>query len=202
MGPGSWFNPFDTEGSEVFSRRHQPSHLSRVRNFIWPRSGLSRAWRYVMHRLARLRASPHALAMGCAVGAFVSFTPFIGLHFALAAIIAYVLRGSVIASALGTTLGNPLTLPFIWVASYNVGALFLGIDMKSHVEIHAPASLFSDGPIAFAAMLWRAVEPVFLPIFIGSIPLGMICAVICYAIVRTTVTQFKKIRKLRATPAM
>ncbi len=70
-----------------------------------------------MHRLARLWASPHALAMGCAVGAF---TPFIGLHFVLAAIVAYVLRASVIASALGAALGNPVTLPFIWVASYNV----------------------------------------------------------------------------------
>jgi len=193
---------FRVEGSRVFSRRQPPSYPSRVRNFIWPRSGLSRAWRYTMHRLARLRASPHALAMGCAVGAFVAFTPFIGLHFALAAIVAYVLRASVIASALGAALGNPLTLPFIWVASYNVGALFLGIDMKSAVDIHAPASLLGDGPVAFATMLWRGIAPVFLPIFIGSIPLGIVCAVICYAIVRTTVTQFKNLRKRRATPAM
>jgi len=199
MGPASWFNRFRVEGSTVFSRRQPPSYPSRVRNFIWPRSGLWRAWRYMMHRLARLRASPHALAMGCAIGAFVAFTPFIGLHFALAAVVAYVLRASVIASALGAALGNPLTLPFIWVASYNIGALFLGIDMKSAVDIHASASLLGDGPIAFAAMLWRGIAPVFLPIFIGSIPLGILCAVICYAIVRTTVTQFKNLRKLRAT---
>ncbi len=70
--------------------------------------------------------------------------------------------------------------------------------MKSDVVIHAPASLLGNGPIAFAAMLWRGVEPVFLSVFIGGIPLGILCAAVCYALVRTTVTQFKNLRKLRA----
>lgn len=187
----------------MFSRRQKSSLPSRVRNFIWPRSGLWRSWRYTMHRLARMRASPHALAVGFAAGAFVSFTPLIGLHFVLAAIIAYFLRGNLIASALGTVLGNPVTFPFIWMAAYNVGALLLGIEMKSDVDIEVAdsVSLFSDGPVAYAAMLWRSIEPVFLPILAGSIPLGIICGVICYSIVRATVTKFKNRRKLRTTPA-
>jgi uncharacterized protein len=187
----------------VFSRRQRPSLRNRVRNFIWPRPGLWRTWFYMMHRLARMRASPQALAMGFAAGAFVSFTPLIGLHFVLAAIIAYFLRGNLFASALGTLIGNPVTFPFIWVAAYNVGALLLGIGMKSDVDIQVArsVSLFSDGPVAFAAMLWRSVEPVFLPILIGSIPLGIICGIICYSIVHATVTQYKKRHKLRTTPA-
>jgi uncharacterized protein len=195
--PVAWFNRCTKGRPDVFSRRQKSSLPSRVRNFIWPRSGLWRTWRYAMHRLARMRASPHALAMGFAAGAFVSFTPLIGLHFV------YFLRGNLIASALGTVLGNPVTFPFIWMASYDLGALLLGLGTKSDVDIQVTdtVSLLSDGPLAYAAMTWWSVEPVFLPILIGSIPLGFICGVICYWIVRVTVTRFKNRRKLHFTPA-
>jgi len=104
----------------MFLRRKSPGFWLRVRNLIWPKMGLSRAWRYVVHRMARLKASPHAIALGFAAGAFASFTPFVGLHFILAGLIAFALRSSILASAIGTVVGNPLTFPFIWLSTYNV----------------------------------------------------------------------------------
>lgn len=188
----------------MFAPRNKPSFWSKVRNFIWPRIGLARAWRYLMHRLARMKVTPHKLAIGFAAGAFASFTPFIGLHFILAAITAALVRGNLIASAIGTVVGNPITFPFIWMASYNLGASMLGLSTRSEVDIQMAdetVGLWSDGPVAFFNMLWRSVEPVIYPMVLGGIPLGLVCGGICYFVVRITVQQFKARRKLRHVAA-
>ena len=63
--------------------------------------------------------------MGAAVGAFVACTPFIGLHFVITFALAWLVRGNMIAGAIGTGLGNPATFPFIWAGTYEIGQLML-----------------------------------------------------------------------------
>lgn len=157
-----------------------------------------------MHRMARIQVTPHKLALGFAVGVFSAFTPFIGFHFALAALVTLLLRGNMIASAIGTLLGNPVTYPFIWIASYNLGAQMLGLAAKDRMEISVAGespSFWSDGPIAAMQTLWNSIEPVLVPMLLGGVPLGILFAVVCYFLVRTTVRQFKARRTLARTPA-
>ena len=188
-------------------RRKSPGFWLRVRNLIWPKMGLSRAWRYVVHRMARLKASPHAIALGFAAGAFASFTPFVGLHFILAGLIAFALRSSILASAIGTVVGNPLTFPFIWLSTYNVGAALLGREAKGEVVLDLPGvteSAANAGMMEFAEKIIQRIEPVFLPMLIGGTLLGLACAAACYFIVRLSVERFKQRRKparVRATPS-
>jgi hypothetical protein len=61
-----------------------------------------------------------------ACGAAISFTPFVGLHVVLGALLALIVRGNLLAVVAGTLVGNPWTFPFIWVASYEVGQYLLG----------------------------------------------------------------------------
>ncbi|MEO1399345.1 MAG: DUF2062 domain-containing protein, partial [Pseudomonadota bacterium] len=119
----------------LLKRRKPAGFLEILRVSLWPRRSWVRSGRYVTKRILRLTASPHAIAAGVAVGAFTSFTPFMGLHFLLAAVLAWVLRGNLIASALGTFFGNPLTFPFIWAGAYKAGHFVLG----SVAESDAPA---------------------------------------------------------------
>ena len=65
----------------LFKRRSPASFWQRLRGAVWPRKGFWRVPVYIYHRTVRLRATPHAIAMGIAAGVFVSWTPFIGLHF-------------------------------------------------------------------------------------------------------------------------
>lgn len=171
---------------------------------MWPRIGLGRAWRYTMHRMARIKVTPHKLALGFAVGVFSAFTPFIGLHFALAALLALLVGGNLIASAIGSLLGNPVTLPFIFIADYNLGARLLGLTARDRVEIGAAGestSFWNDGPLAAVQTLWHSIEPVLVPMLLGGLPLGILAAVVCYFLVRTTVMQFKARGTLARTPA-
>ena len=49
--------------------------------------------------------------VGFACGAAVSFTPFIGFHSALAALLAWSIGGNILASAIGTAVGHGLPVP-------------------------------------------------------------------------------------------
>ena len=182
----------------MFARREKPSLLERARQFLFPRGGLKRAWAYIWHRTKRISASPYMIAAGFAAGAFVSFTPFIGFHFILAGILAFFLRGSILASALGTAVGNPLTFPFIWWATYNVGGFLLGYDLKGEIHIHLPDGtmmlLFSD-PARFWDVFWGALGPIILPMLVGAFPVGGPVALALYFLVYKGVASYQEHRR-------
>ena len=90
----------------MFKRRHPLPIHKRAGGFFWPRIGWRRSGAYVAHRLRRLPGTPYRIAAGFACGAAVSFTPFIGLHFLLAVLLALAVRGILVASAIGTVVVN------------------------------------------------------------------------------------------------
>lgn len=184
----------------LFRRRHGPTLSQRILGFLWPRRGLHRGWRYVWHRVTRISATPHTIALGVAAGAFASFTPFMGFHFIIAAAIAVAFGGSILASALGTAVGNPLTFPFIWLSTYNLGAMLLGYRQRTHVHIDLPDNvltlLFTE-PGRFWRAFWYAVDPYLVPMTVGSIPLGLACGLAVYFIVRSAVAGYQRRRQAR-----
>ncbi len=159
----------------LFRRRIRPGVLYNLREWVWPRAGWRRTGTYFWHRLRRLPGGTSSIAAGFAFGAAISFLPLNGLHFALAALLAWMTRTSVIASAIGTFVGNPWTFPPIWLASYHLGRMLLG-----HPESDAPVNF---GHVFLA--LWHGVRtmdlahlaeevwPVWWPMFIGGLPMAI-----------------------------
>ena len=105
----------------MFRRRVPLSWRARLREIILPRKGFSRLYSYMAQRVLRMPGTPYSLAAGFACGVAVSFTPLIGFHLVLAAVLAYLMRGNVIASWAGTIVGNPWTFPFIFILLHKVG---------------------------------------------------------------------------------
>ena len=93
----------------VFKRRDRRSALRVVGEALYPRGGWGRAFEYVKHRVRRLPDSPERIARGIWAGVFVTFTPFFGLHFIFAALIARMMQGNILASLMATFFGIPLT---------------------------------------------------------------------------------------------
>ena len=115
-------------------KRRTPMHLrERFRIWFWPRRSFWRSAQYFAKRVLRLRATPHAIALGVSSGVFISFLPIPGFHFLLAGLVAWCLAGNVVASAIGTAFGNPLTFPVIWGATYELGHLILNGGSSSPV---------------------------------------------------------------------
>lgn len=138
-------------------KRKPRSYGQIASNILYPRGGWRRAVTYNWHRLRRLPDQPHRIARGFACGVYVSFTPFFGLHFFLGALMGWLIRGNVIASALGTFVGNPLTFPFIAVASIGLGRKLLGV----HGDV-SPQHVFFEFAGA-TKQLWHNIGALFGP---------------------------------------
>jgi uncharacterized protein (DUF2062 family) len=192
----------------VFKRRTQRTWFQWFAEFFYPKSGWKRAFEYVKHRIQRLPDSPHRIALGIAVGAFVTFTPFFGLHFFLAAGLAFLVRGNVLSALLGTFVGNPLTFPLIAALSYRLGLWMLGYGAEEKVwqKIKHGFGETSDTLWANAKALfgyppspWEGVSAffydVFLPYLIGGIIPGIVVAIVLYFVAKPMVGAYQRRRK-------
>ena len=184
----------------MFKRRTTRSPFSQIFGFLWPRMGWRRATSYHWHRLKRIPGTPESIAMGFACGAAASMMPFMGFHFILSAIFAWLLRGSIIASALGTIVGNPWTFPFIWVGTYKIGQLLLGMD--SSVEGEAPfrqmfTGLFQAIQNFDGDLFVVRVMPIFIPMLAGSIPVSLAIGIASYFLILKPVRAVHKLRQER-----
>jgi uncharacterized protein (DUF2062 family) len=184
----------------LFKRRDKPGRGERMRAWFWPKRGWRRAWNYVWHRVTRLSGTPHAIALGFACGAFASFTPFMGFHFIIGFLCAYITRSSLLASALGTFVGNPLTFPLIWIMTYSLGSFLLGLEGTQPAAADMPTidfmSLFTDWS-RFWNDFWDRVWPVIMPMTLGGLPLGLFVGTVCYIPVRTAVKAYQAKRHQR-----
>lgn len=159
---------------------------------MWPRRGWRRALHYYGKRLMRMSGSPHSIAAGFAGGVALAMTPLLGFHYLLCFVVAFLVRGNVLAAVIGTTIGNPLTFPFIWLATYETGSLILGWfgrpDTARTAEEIAHSLLNSS-----LDTLW----PIIKPMLIGSIPIGLVAGGLSYVLVYMTVRAFKTSRRER-----
>jgi uncharacterized protein (DUF2062 family) len=194
----------------VFKRRDRPSIAGQIREAILPRSGWRRAIEYIGHRIRRLPDTPHRIAFGFSCGVMASFTPFFGLHFGLAVLLAWALRGNVIAALIGTSVGNPITLPIIAWISMALGRRILGTgltgrDFKRVAEAlylgveglwETFLSLFGMGESQWAkvTLVWSEVM---LPYLVGGLLPGITASVGLYFLVRPLVAAYQAARRKR-----
>jgi uncharacterized protein (DUF2062 family) len=173
-------------------RRRKPADLGeRLRIFFWPRRSFWRSARYFSKRALRLTATPHAIAAGIAAGAFASFTPYMGFHFVIAAAVAWVIRGNLIASAIGTAVGNPLSFPFIWASTMALGRFILyGYHPGDIAPLHLGRALWH---LDFHE-IW---QPLLLPMSIGGLILGVVAGLFFYGLTWWTVRTFQAQRRHR-----
>ena len=184
----------------LFKRREKPELRERAQAWLWPRRGWKRAMDYVRHRVIRLSGSPHVIALGFGAGAFASFTPFMGFHFIVAAVLALVIGGNVIASALGTFVGNPLTFPFIWLSTYSFGNFLLGIETQGAENLDMPkVSIWASlaDPASLFSEFWTKLWPLLKPMTIGGIPLGILVGSVSYFLVKMIVATYQQKRRAR-----
>lgn len=150
------------------------SFFENIKNKIWL-------------KLKSLKGSPYAIASGAACGVAISFTPFVGLHLVLAMLWALLVRGSVLAAAVGTIIGNPWTFPFIWLAIFYTGRLFLGLE---NINV-PPVDFVPFFQKAFRALMhfdfdlfFQDIWPILKPMIIGCIPYVSVVWLLTYVLLR------------------
>jgi len=182
----------------MFQRRQPRPFLHTLIGFLWPRLGWQRTAIYYWHRLRRIPGSPESIAAGFACGAAASMTPLMGFHFLLSALLAFGVRGSILASAIGTVVGNPWTFPLIWMGTYKLGLWISGDDGDTHPKLNFTHmfSKFTSAVIsADGSMFVEHVWPLWFPMLVGSMPVALIVGVGTYVLMVPPMRTFHNRRR-------
>ena len=150
-------------------------------------------FRAAFRRLLAIDDPPERTALAFSIGVFIAFSPFLGLHTIMATFIAFVFKFNKIAIYTGTFLNNPpLTLVPIIVASYGVGAFFLG----QPIEIPAEGLELLKNPHIFSGDYYRRlfVESLNIlePFALGGMILSVVCSLIAYPLTLRALRAYRR----------
>ena len=194
----------------VFKRRNKLTPLERLGQLLWPKGGWSRAAKYMKLRLHRLPDTPRNISLGVSAGVFTVFTPFYGLHFFVAYLIAKLLRGNGFAALLATFVGNPLTYVPIGIVSLKMGHFILGTEFDHENErsfvgksydalgdlLSNLVALFSGAKVDWGGLV-IFMQEIFWPYLVGGILPGLAAAVAGYYVTFPMVAAFQLSRRKR-----
>tara|TARA_B100002052_G_C15860889_1_gene590025 strand:+ start:272 stop:910 length:639 start_codon:yes stop_codon:yes gene_type:complete len=192
----------------LFKRRERRSIFRFFYEVVFSLKGISRAIEYVGIRLKRIPDTPHKISLGMSCGIFASFTPLFGLHFLIAGLLSYLLRANVLASLIGTFVGNPITFPIITVFNLKLGEWLLGSSEYSSGDggkifegfldfiFLIYKSFFTEGSIGENSVprMNEFLNGVFIPYSLGGLILGIFSAIISYFLLRSLVSTYQKKR--------
>jgi uncharacterized protein (TIGR03546 family) len=140
----------------------------------------------VLVRVLKAHNAPHEIALGVAIGSFIAILPLYGLHTVLCVIAAILIpRANKLAILLGTNVSLPPTVATITWTAYDIGRLLL-------VNKNYP-------PLSWEYIRNFKVSRVsefYYPLFIGSVVLGLLCAVVFYLITLAIANHLRKKRAL------
>jgi uncharacterized protein len=85
-------------------------------------------------KLARDRASVHEIALGAAIGTFISVFPTFGFGTLLVLLLYRFLKFNLVAALAMSVISNPFTSPFFMVLSFKVGTLILNTNVQFSIK--------------------------------------------------------------------
>ncbi len=133
------------------------------------------------NRFLSLNGKPEEIARAMALGVFIGVTPTIPLHTALVMVSCLIFRQNITAAMLGATIiSNPLTIPFFYLAGYELGVLVLGLGANPFVLAdYDVRSILEIG--------WH----ILYPLMVGGLILACVFTVPSYFITRHAVVKLR-----------
>ena len=138
--------------------------------------------REFFERVKKLHGDPHYVAVGMAIGVFISITPTMPFHTVIAIALALVLRGSKAAAAIGVWFCNPITAPLFYLGSYKTGMFIFGHSAPFDIKYESVLELIKLGMDVTMAMI------------AGGIILGILPGIAAYFITRKIITTIRSRR--------
>lgn len=134
-------------------------------------------WKKRFKAILSLDSHPGHISAGFAVGVFISFTPFFGLHTPLAIVAAFIFRLNKLTCITGAWVNTPLTIVPILGLSYKLGRVLRGLPPD---ELH------------LRGLEWHHLQIHAKSLFLGSSILGFVAAVLSYFLCYYLVIKFRQ----------
>jgi uncharacterized protein len=134
-------------------------------------------WKKRIKTILTLDSHPGHIALGFAVGVFISFTPFIGIHTLIAIVIAFVFRLNKVTCVTATWVNTPFTVIPVLGLSYKLGNLMLG---EPAVDLNVKS------------LEWQYLKGHAASLLLGCSIIGFIAAVISYFVCYYLIVRFRQ----------
>ena len=120
-------------------------------------------------------SSPHKIAMGAAIGLFLSVMPSFTIGMWIALCIAWIKKYNLTSTYFGTWIVNPFTAGFIYFFDYYVGSLILGERIASSFLITT-----------------STIKDVAIQVYVGGFIVALLSSLILYVILYVAASMYQK----------
>jgi uncharacterized protein (DUF2062 family) len=148
-----------------------------------------------LEQLLHTHDTPHRTALAFALGVFLGFSPFLGLHAILGLALAFLFRLNRVAVIIGVYSNLPWILPAYYTVATIAGAKLVGVDIE-------PAAL-REAMRAFETVSWgdlrtlaHALAPLAWAYTVGSTIGAVLAALIAYRISLVLIVAHRKRQEL------
>lgn len=152
--------------------------------------------RFFIYRVLHVDDTPHRIALGVAIGIFVTWTPTIGLQMILTVALSWLLGANKLVGVPFVWISNPLTMVPIYGTNTVIGNWLIGGRGEPWRAL-ARAVRLRAGFIERMQAWWEATWQIFWPLWTGSILVGLVLATITYFFVRRAVHLYRRHLELR-----
>ena len=139
-------------------------------------------WKKRIKHILTLDSHPGHIAAGFAVGVFISFTPFFGLHTVIAIVASFVFRLNKLTCITGSWVNTPMTVPPVMVISYKLGRLLLG---RTPLELHIKKELSWQYAL-------KLLDKNGTSLLLGTSIIGIVAAILSYFLCYYLVVRFRQ----------
>ncbi|MDA8100699.1 MAG: DUF2062 domain-containing protein [Nitrospiraceae bacterium] len=135
------------------------------------------------HGILKLNDPPHKLALAAAIGVFIAFSPWLGLHIVSCIFFAWIFRVSKVVVLTATFVNNPWTMVPMYAFNLWLGVKLTGSDMV------IPEISWRE--IGFRE-LFTILKPFLWPFVAGSLVAGLVAGLASYFLFFWAVTRYRK----------
>jgi len=146
--------------------------------------------------ILKIKESPRRIALAFALGVFIGISPFLGLHYISAILLAWLFRLNKLVAVVGVSVNNPWTIVPISTFCVWIGAKMMGIkevlpevDWDS-ISLSNIIGKFSD--MESLKIMIKQLWPVLSSFFVGSMLICTISAIASYFIIQILLKKYKK----------
>ena len=155
-----------------------------------------RVQRFIKYRVLHVDDTPHRIALGVAIGFFVTWTPTMGLQMALTVVLCTIFRANKLVGVPFVWISNPLTTIPIYYPSYVLGVWMTpGARTKTLADwqemircVFGVELAFWERPLEF----WRFAIEVAGPLWVGGLLMGLVIGAAVYWITYVTVVRYRR----------
>lgn len=155
---------------------------------------IRRLRRWFIYRVIHVDDTPHRIALGIAIGIFICWTPSMPFQMILTVALSTLLRANKFVGLPFVWISNPLTIFPVYWPSYKLGRWITGSDTSGFGGL-AKAFSFSASFVERVQAWWTAVWQIFWELWVGSLVIGTILAVITYFAMYRVIALYRRFRR-------